>query len=607
MESDRRRSRHRVSDSEDLIAQVVPDLPTFAVDDGFAYKVSEELAEIHVGSIVRVPLGARRIRGYVVSLRSGDTSKLKPIISVSGDVPVFDESLLQTLRWAALNYVAPLSVLLGRSAPPNLPRGKGLQPRDDVPVVKSPLAAVSSEVAAGRHTRPSYLITGRSYGETVAGIASAPLQAGRNVAVVAPTVDEATALAATLHETYGDRVLYGSSALAAREVTKAWVTTVRSGGILMVGTPEIALWPLGDLGMWLIVEEGRRAMKAKSTPTLQVRDIVRRRALVERTAVVFLGAVPTLDVLARGPAVEEPPGRVWPLVEIVDRKEDPPGGKSVATRTVLGIRAAVIKGGQVFVFVSRRGYAPAFRCVRCRELRRCTECGSGPDRGDSCRRCGAALGPCQKCAGRRFEPLGTGIGRVAEELERQLGKEYVGPIGSGRQILVGSERDLPYVPETVLSVAVDADSLLMAPNYRAEEDAVRLLARVALTVAAGRGRRCLIQSAQPDHRALTALQSGHPGEYLAELGAERERDQLPPSGEMLAIEVKGDPTVSATDIAELATEATQVHGPETGGGRTRWFIQGPSLHEVRVRLRRMVQRWRDAGVKVRIDADPIDL
>ncbi len=385
------------------------------------------------------------------------------------------------------------------------------------------------------------------------------------------------------------------------------MTTVRSGGILIVGTPEIALWPLGDLGLWLIIEEGRRAMKAKSTPTLQVRDLVRRRALVERTAVVFLGPVPTLDVLARGAAVVEPSGRVWPLVEIVDRKEDQPGGRSVAARTVLGIRAAVRKGGQVFVFVSRRGYAPAFRCVRCRELRRCIECGSGPDRGDTCRRCGAALGPCRKCGGRRFEPLGAGIGRVAEELVRQLGKEYVGPIGSGKQVLVGSERDLPYVPETVLSVGVDADSLLMAPNYRAEEDAVRLLARVALTVAAGRGRRCLIQSAQPEHRALAALRSGHPREYLAGLGAEREHDHLPPSGEMLAIEVTGDPTICATDIAELETDSIQVHGPETGGGRTRWFIQGPSLHEARVLLRRMVQRWRDAGVKVRIDADPIDL
>jgi primosomal protein N' (replication factor Y) len=359
--------------------------------------------------------------------------------------------------------------------------------------------------------------------------------------------------------------------------------------------------------LWVIVEESRRAMKSKQTPTLQVHEVVRRRSLVERSVLLHLGPVPTLDTLARGAAVEEPPGRVWPLVEIVDRREDSPGTRSLARRTVQAVKGTVRKGGQVFVFVSRRGYAPAFRCVRCRELRRCPECGSGPDRGDTCKRCGAALGVCTGCGGGRFEPLGAGIGRVIEELQRQLNEQMVGEVGSGKQVIVGSERDLPYVPETSLSVAVDADSLLMAPNYRAEEDAFRLLARVALTVARGRGHRSLIQTSQPGHRALGALRSGHPMSLLTNLADERLRDHLPPVGELIAIEVTGDSTISADDIATLSDEKTHVHGPEVGGGITRWFIQSDSLQDVRIRLRLMVQRWRDHGLKVRVDADPIDL
>jgi len=203
--------------------------------------------------------------------------------------------------------------------------------------------------------------------------------------------------------------------------------------------------------------------------------------------------------------------------------------------------------------------------------------------------------------------LGAGIGRVIEELQRQLNEQMVGEVGSGKQVIVGSERDLPHVPETSLSVAVDADSLLMAPNYRAEEDAFRLLARVALTVARGRGHRSLIQTSQPGHRALGALRSGHPMPLLTNLADERLRDHLPPVGELIAIEVTGDSTISADDIATLSDEKTHVHGPEVGGGITRWFIQSDSLQDVRIRLRLMVQRWRDHGLKVRVDADPIDL
>jgi len=128
-----------------------------------------------------------------------------------------------------------------------------------------------------------------------------------------------------------------------------------------------------------------------------------------------------------------------------------------------------------------------------------------------------------------------------------------------------------------------------------------------LTVARGGGRRGLIQTGQPNHRAMAMLRSGRPVEYLQRLIAERERDLLPPASELLAIEVTGDPSLPNVDIAGLGNEMVEIHGPEVGAGRSRWFLHGPSLQESRVRLRAMVQRWRDTGLKVRIDADPIDL
>ena len=103
------------------IAQVVPDLPTFAVDDGFSYAVPDAL-EISVGSIVRVPLGGRRVRGWVTGLRNGPDEGLKDVIAVSGAQPIFSAELLQTLRWAAVHYLSPLAALIPKAGPPNLPK-----------------------------------------------------------------------------------------------------------------------------------------------------------------------------------------------------------------------------------------------------------------------------------------------------------------------------------------------------------------------------------------------------------------------------------------------------------------------------------------------------
>jgi len=106
---------------------VVPDIPTFAVDNGFSYRVPPALLDqVMVGSVVRVPLAGRRVRGYVVGLETEDEAsgarKLREVRSVSSTVPVFTEAMLPSLRWAAAHYVAPLAVVLAKSAPPNLPK-----------------------------------------------------------------------------------------------------------------------------------------------------------------------------------------------------------------------------------------------------------------------------------------------------------------------------------------------------------------------------------------------------------------------------------------------------------------------------------------------------
>ena len=101
----------------------MPALPTFAVDDGFSYRVPEELSDVTVGSIVRVPLGGRRVKGYVTHVRSAEPQKpLKDVLGVVGELPIFSDRLLETLRWAAIHYVAPVATLLGRPGPPNSPR-----------------------------------------------------------------------------------------------------------------------------------------------------------------------------------------------------------------------------------------------------------------------------------------------------------------------------------------------------------------------------------------------------------------------------------------------------------------------------------------------------
>ena len=48
-------------------------------------------------------------------------------------------------------------------------------------------------------------------------------------------------------------------------------------------------------------------------------------------------------------------------------------------------------------------------------------------------------------------------------------------------------------------------------------------------------------------------------------------------------------------------------GPAEWAGGHRWLFQAADLAATRVRLRSVVQKLRDGGWRVRVDADPVDL
>lgn len=574
------------------VAQVVPDLATFSVDDGFAYRVPDDV-EVEVGSMVRVPLGGRRIRGFVTSVRPEDRKGLKDIASVSGDLPVFNDRLLQTLRWAALHYVAPMATLLAKPAPPNLPRQSSERE-----------AATAEPTTSGR---AEYVLGPGPWAPLVTERMASLIGSGRSGLVVLPTLAEAEAMAAELEDGLGDAVLLAASALGAKRVTTAWVEAAIRRSRVLVGTREICFWPVMGLAQAVILGEGRRGMKERQTPTVHARELLRRRAAVERFGIMLLGQVPTTESMATGVEITRLGPRGWPLVEVADRTEDPPGGGPLASRTRAAVAATVKRGGRAFVFTRSRAFAPAFRCVSCRTLRDCPACGAAAARSDRCPRCETRLDDCRQCHGDRFEPLGAGIGRIIEEVARVVGAESVGEVGSGRPVEVGTERDLPAVGPVHLAVVSDADGLMLAPSYRAEEDALRLMARVALAVGPGRGRRCLVQTSRPDHPVVATLRRGDATRFLDAELTRRVKEGFPPAGELLAVETRDEPPDATDRLRALVGSAADVLGPAATERGRRWLVQGRDLRPVRVGLRRLVQDWRDGGTRVRIDADPIDL
>jgi len=567
------------------VARVVPDVPTFAVDEGFRYATE---GAIEVGHIVRVPLGRRTVRGWVVGVRDEEPTNLKPIKAVSSTVPIFGQQLLTTLRWASAYYVAPVAAILPRSGPPNLPRG----------IVRGETRSASS-----RRSRSAYVFTGRT-SDAVDLIANAIGDSGSGM-VVLPTAAEASDFADALGEQIGDRSVEVPSTAEARETTTAWQRVCLTPGNVAVGTHRIAFWPIAGLEVAMLVEEGRRSMKDRQTPTVHAREVIHRRALIERFDVLYAGGMPSSNIIAAGVEIRRESSRAWPPVEVVDRSGDPPGTGLISDHTKRAIAGTLERGGRVFVFSHRHGYAPAFRCIDCKTIRLCPSCGARPEPGTTCTRCGSALGVCERCGGEQFEPLGAGVGRLSEVLRGLFG-DRVGPVGSEAAIWVGTERDIPALTGISLGVIVDMDGLMLGSAYNAGEEALRIVTRLARAIPFGHGRHLMLQTSMPDHPVLQAVRSGDPVPYLHQEIRHRKEFALPPTGDVIVVEVSGG-TRDPRDLMEsLADEAT-VFGPAERRGALRWLIQGRDLTRAKKTLRHVVGSLREGGSAVRVDVDPLDL
>jgi primosomal protein N' (replication factor Y) len=339
---------------------VVPDVPSHAVDEGFWYSIPEPLADrVEVGSAVRVPLGGRRVRGFVVELGLRASDRLRDIAQVSGRSTVLSPGLIESLRWASQHYVAPLGPMLARATPPNVAPGP---PRAEASTNRlrtdHALADLVDAAAAGRRHVPVVLLEHPPTG--IPELARDCVAAGVSLLVVAPTALEVVQIGAAI-ETAGVGVSTVVPDMADKDVTGVWRRARHLPGVT-VGTPKVAAWPIRTPAIFLAVEESRRSMKERQSPTVAVRDLLIARSRRERIACVFAGPTPSAELMGEAPEVRRvTAGRLWPLVEVVDRRDDPPGGGLLGDTARQALRAVAVRGS-VFVYAHRRGYSAASRC-----------------------------------------------------------------------------------------------------------------------------------------------------------------------------------------------------------------------------------------------------
>jgi primosomal protein N' (replication factor Y) len=371
----------------------------------------------------------------------------------------------------------------------------------------------------------------------------AVLEAGRSAILLVPEIGLTPAVAADLHQVFGDEVAILHSALTNPERAEQWHRIRRGEARMVVGTRSAVFAPVPDLALIIVDEEHDASYKQEETPRYHARDVAVMRAKMANAVVVLGSATPSLESYFNAKknkyALVELPDRVQarslPEVELIDMKQEfqETGQEQVLSRKLIEeIRERLERREQVMVLLNRRGYSPVMLCRSCGKTLECRHCAIAMThhkraRKMECHYCGyTASVPqcCVHCGSEYVYFLGTGsekleellhglfpqarIGRLdrdtvrgREDFERVLGGLHAGEL----DMLVGTQmiakgHDIHGV--TLVGV-VGADIALGLPDFRAAERTFQLLTQVAGR--AGRGEtpgKVVLQTYFPDHYAV---------------------------------------------------------------------------------------------------------
>lgn len=547
------------------ICRVRPDVP--AVTRVFDYRVPPDLADrISVGTVVRVPLQGRRVRGWVVAddvVSEAPPERLVPVHAVVSAGPPPDLVALAT--WAARRYAGPESTFLRAASPPNVVPVE--RPVERV-AAHRPVPAAPADLVLG--DEPVRVVTWPPAADRRDLVRSWCAPRGSTL-VLAPEPARAGALVRAL--TGDGRVVHHHhSGLSDRARTEVW-HAVRRGSSVVVGGRAAVWLPIPDLGSVVVLDEADEAYQEERAPTWHARAVVLERAARAGATVTLVGAVPSVEAHVAAGAAAAPARSVlragWPVLEVVDLRDEAPGGSVLSHSLGPVLHRATADGGRALLVVNRRGRARLLACRACRALARCDRCGAAvrqPVDVLVCPRCAATRPPvCTECHATRFRAVRPGIATLRDEVAALVPRVAVAEVDLDTDtlpdapVLVGTEAVLHRVPRgaAVRLVAFLAfDEELLAPRYRAHEQAVGLLARAARLLG-GRdgGGRLLVQTRLPDHPVLAVAERGDPSGFVADETAVRAAIGFPPFGGLA--EVSG-----AHDAVETAVDALRRGGTE---------------------------------------------
>ncbi len=507
-------------------------------------------------------------------------------------------------------------------------------------------------------------ITGSGKTEVYFNLIEQQLASNRQVIYLVPEIGLTSQLVARVQARFGERYAISHSGLSDLKRYQAW-QQFRNGDVsIMLGTRSSLFSQSEDLGLIIIDEEHDGSYKQDDGIRYHARDVAIKRAQMLNIPIVLGSATPSTESINNT-------DREHFYVHRLDKR---PGGYPPPPISLINLRHAVVdtgcspqliekigqhlgNGGQVLLYLNRRGFAPVVMCHQCNWQAHCVQCDAKLTLHQSlnrllCHHCGYALPQpqsCPECDNTNIKHYGIGT----EQLEQRLNQIFPevallridrDAVGGGTAfadrlktlqkgdpcILIGTQmiaKGHDY-PSITLSAILDADQALFSASYRATEQLIQTAFQVSGRSGRGQQRgEAWVQTRFPDHPLMQALVKQDYRNIALNILRERKLLGFPPFARVILFRADGISLEQAMNkleeirgqLSPLSDQPNiQCIGPmpalmtrRIGRYRAQLCLISNNLRQLRNALRHVMPKIENissnAMVKWTIDVDAYDL
>lgn len=643
----------------------------------FDYLPPETHSEIIArGTRVKVPFGRQQLVGIVMN-HSVETTipsyQLKAISSVCDPLPLFPENLCTFFEKTANYYHHPLGEVAFTGVPMAIRQGK---PCDKTYPLSLPQTVEGlclnpdqqhavDVILNAQHQFQAFLlegITGSGKTEVYLQVATHILNQPKQVLILVPEISLTPQTQQRFTERFGEAVVCYHSRMTPSMRIAAWLKVCQQQSQIVIGTRSAIFLPFQNLGLIVIDEEHDPSFKQQEGFRYSARDIAVLRAKMMDCPIILGSATPAFETLFNAKSGKyhwlhlrkRATSTHLPNITLLDvRHKKCEGG--IAPPLLKSIEQHCSRGGQVLLFINRRGFAPTFMCYGCGWIAQCERCDSRLTFHHKkqvliCHHClhqRRQPRVCPECQKEDLHPVGQGTERLENFLQEHFPHISMARIDSDAtrkkgsleqlleaaqnkevQILIGTQilAKGHHFPHLSLVAIVDADGGLFSVDFRAVERMAQLIIQVG-----GRAGRVhtagevIIQTLHPDHPLLKHILHQDYQQLSTVLLAERERCHLPPYSHLALIRAAAsNPTLPVTLLKEVQDAlfarnySASILGPvpapmykRQGSYRYQLLLQSNErkpLHQMLSYTTTLLENSK-LGKKVRwsVDVDPVEM